>query len=75
MSKSPAPFMVDVHQLLPGLIIYRRTDVQHKNWYCRIKMPKEDRYKRISLKTSIFEEAIGSRRRLISVPMGSGGTS
>lgn len=67
MSKSPSPFMVDVHQLLPGLIIYRRTDVQHKNWYCRIKMPKEDRYKRISLKTAIFEEAKRAAHRLEAV--------
>jgi integrase len=57
MSKSPPHFMVDVHRLKPGLIIYRRTDVQHKNWYCRIKLANEDRYKRISLKTANIDEA------------------
>lgn len=56
MTKPPT-FMVDVHSLKPGLIIYRRTDVQHTNWYCRIKLPKEDRYKRISLKTANIEQA------------------
>lgn len=57
MTKSPAPFMIDVHRLGPSLIIYRRTDVRHRNWYCRIKLPKEDRYKRFSLKTSDIEAA------------------
>jgi len=57
MSKPPKLFMVDVHKLGPALIIYRRSDVQHKKWYCRIKLPKEDRYKRISLKTTDIEEA------------------
>lgn len=50
-------FMTDVHELKPGLIIYRRTDVKHRNWYCRIKLPKEDRYKRISLGITDINEA------------------
>lgn len=58
MTKPPTPFMVDVHKLSAGLIIYRRSDVQHKNWYCRIKLPKEDRYKRISLKTPHLDQAM-----------------
>ena len=58
MTKAPKHFMVDVHKLSDGLIIYRRSDVQHKNWYCRIKLPKEDRYKRISLKTPHLDEAM-----------------
>jgi integrase len=57
MNKSPPNFMVDVHRLKPGLIIYRRTDVQHNNWYCRIKLAGQDRYKRISLKTANIDEA------------------
>ncbi len=57
MTKPPQPFMVDVHKLKTGLIIYRRTDVEHNNWYCRIKLPKQDRYKRISLKTSNIDTA------------------
>lgn len=44
-------FMVDVQELKTGLIIFRRTDVKHRNWYCRIKVPNEDRYKTVSLKT------------------------
>ena len=57
MAKAPTPFMVDVHKLKPGLIIYRRTDVNHDNWYCRIKLSKQDRYKRISLKTANIDVA------------------
>jgi integrase len=44
-------FLIDKQELKPGLIIFRRSDVKHKNWYCRIKIPKEDRYKTISLET------------------------
>jgi len=50
-------FLVDIQQLKTGLIIFRRTDVKHRNWYCRVKVPKEDRYKTISLKTSDINEA------------------
>jgi integrase len=57
MTKPSAPFMVDVHKISDVAIIYRRTDVQHRNWYCRIKLPNQDRYKRISLKTASFEDA------------------
>jgi integrase len=45
-------FLVDTQELKPGLIIFRRGDVGHDKWYCRIKIPDEDRYKTISLKTS-----------------------
>ena len=34
-------FLIDVQELKPGLIIFRRTDVKHRNWYCRIRIPKE----------------------------------
>ena len=44
-------FIIDKEVLQPGLILFRRNDVQHRNWYCRIKLPKADRYKTISLKT------------------------
>ncbi len=50
-------FLVDVQELKTGLIIFRRSDVKHCNWYCRVKVPKEDRYKTISLKTSDINEA------------------
>jgi integrase len=50
-------FLTDTQELKPGLIIFRRGDVKHHNWYCRIKVPKEDRYKTVSLKTSDINEA------------------
>ncbi|MBV9996331.1 MAG: site-specific integrase [Caulobacteraceae bacterium] len=45
-------FVTDKEVLKPGLIIFRRADVDHRNWYCRVKLPKADRYKTISLKTA-----------------------
>jgi integrase len=50
-------FIIDKEELKPGLIIFRRADVEHRNWYCRIKLPKADRYKTYSLKTSDIETA------------------
>jgi integrase len=50
-------FLTDVQRIKTGLIIFRRKDVKHANWYCRIKIPGEDRYKTISLKTSDVERA------------------
>ena len=50
-------FIIDKEELKPGLIIFRRADVEHRNWYCRIKLPKADRYKTYSLKTSNIEAA------------------
>lgn len=50
-------FITDKEELKPGLIIFRRTDVAHRNWYCRIKLPKADRYKTYSLKTPNIELA------------------
>ena len=44
-------FITDKEELKPGLILFRRTDVAHDNWYCRVKLPKQDRYKTVSLKT------------------------
>lgn len=51
------PRMIDVQELKSGLTIFRRADVQHRNWYCRIKLPKADRYKTVSLKTADIETA------------------
>src|SRR5579862_7699906 len=45
-------FMLDKQELKPGLVIFRRSDVDHKEWYCRIKVPNADRYKTKSLKTT-----------------------
>ncbi len=45
-------FIIDKEALKTGLIIFRRGDVEHRNFCCRIKLPKEDRYKTISLHTA-----------------------
>src|ERR1700753_526566 len=50
-------FLKDLQELKPGLVIFRRTDVQHRNWYCRVRLPNADRYKTTSLKTSDLETA------------------
>lgn len=50
-------FVLDKEVLKPGLIIFRRSDVAHRNWYCRVKIPKADRYKTVSLKTSDINAA------------------
>ena len=50
-------FILDSQELKPGLIIFRRGDVDHRRWYCRLKVPREDRYKTISLKTNDAHEA------------------
>jgi len=50
-------FVTDKEELKPGLIIFRRGDVQHRNWYCRVKVPDVDRYKTFSLKTEDINAA------------------
>ena len=50
-------FVTEKEELKPGLIIFRRGDVEHRMWYCRMKIPKVDRYKTISLKTSDLDMA------------------
>lgn len=50
-------FLIDTQELKPGLILFRRTDVKHRNWYCRIRLPNAERYKTISLKTAHLNEA------------------
>jgi integrase len=50
-------FLVDPTELKPGLIIFRRADVKHRNWYCRMRVPKSDRYKTVALRTSDIEAA------------------
>jgi integrase len=50
-------FLVDLQELKPGLVIFRRADVKHRNWYCRIKLPNQDRYKSVSLKTADIDAA------------------
>lgn len=50
-------FIIDQQELKPGLILFRRGDVQHERWYCRMKITGEDRYKTVSLKTTDLREA------------------
>jgi integrase len=50
-------FIIDSQELKPGLVIFHRGDVSHQNWYCRIKIPDEDRYKTVSLKTADINTA------------------
>lgn len=53
-------FLTDVQELKTGLIIFRRADVAHKNWYCRVRVPHHktnNRYKTISLRTPNEREA------------------
>jgi integrase len=45
-------FITDKEELKSGLIIFRRGDVAHRNFYCRVRLLKEDRYKTISLRNS-----------------------
>jgi integrase len=40
-----------------GIVIYRRSDVDHHQWYCRLKVPKQNRYKVVSLDTPDMELA------------------
>lgn len=45
-------FVLDKEQVKPGLIIFRHGDVGHDNYYCRVRIRNEDRYKTISLRTA-----------------------
>jgi hypothetical protein len=56
-------FVTDKAELKPGLVLFRRGDVDHRMWYCRMKIPKADRYKTVSLKTTDIEVA---RERLLT---------
>jgi len=44
-------FVTDKEELKPGLVIFRRGDLQSRDWYCRVRLPKATRYKTIALKT------------------------
>jgi integrase len=50
-------FLVDTQELKLGLVIFPRADVKHRNWYCRMKVPRQDRYKTVSLKTADIDAA------------------
>lgn len=49
--------VTDKEELKPGLIIFRRGDVEHRTWYCRTKLRNVDRYKTVSLRTAEIEIA------------------
>jgi integrase len=55
-------FVTEKEELKPGLILFRRGDVKHGMWYCRLKIAGADRYKTISLKT---EDAAVARTRAL----------
>jgi len=50
-------FLTDVTKLKDDLILFRRSDVQHSKWYCRMKVPGVDRYKTVALKIESLREA------------------
>ncbi len=56
-------FVTEKEELKPGLILFRRGDVEHRMWYCRMKMPKADRYKTVSLKNIGQRSGAGTRLR------------
>lgn len=53
------PIYAEIVELKDGLILFRRGDVKHNNWYCRIKVPTVgvDRYKTYPLNTPAIGEA------------------
>lgn len=57
MKTETKTFMTEVQELGEGLIIFKRNDVQHDNWHCRVKIPKQDRYKFKSLETADVKAA------------------
>ena len=61
-------FITEKEELKPGLILFRRGDVDHRMWYCRMKMPKADRYKTVSLKTNDINAARERASRWILQP-------
>jgi len=44
-------FIVDKEVLNKGLIIFRRGDVLHREFYCRVRVQHERRYKTVALRT------------------------
>jgi integrase len=50
-------FMIDTQELKPGLVVFRRADVKHRRWYCRMKLPNSAHYKTIALGTTDMREA------------------
>src|SRR5271170_2760728 len=59
MGKSLAAnrFYRDPHQVMDGLLIYRRADVQHDRFHARITLPGQRKYKVVALKAQSVELA------------------
>ena len=51
-------FITDKEQVKAGFVIFRRGDVGHDQYYCRVRIQNEDHYKTISLKTSDWQTAL-----------------
>ncbi len=56
-------FVTNESELKPGLVLFRRGNVEHRMWYYHMKIPTVDRYKTFSLKTTDVEVA---REALVS---------
>lgn len=50
-------FYNDARTVMPGLMLYRRNDVQHQNFYARISLHGQRKYKVVSLGTESFDLA------------------
>ncbi|MGQ0676425.1 MAG: hypothetical protein ACT4N4_10135, partial [Rhodospirillales bacterium] len=50
-------FMLNVERLKDGLVIFRRADVGHAKWYCRVRVPNSPKYKTIRLNTPVVADA------------------
>ena len=72
MAPDTGKFIIDKEVLKPGLILFRRSDVQHRNWYCRVKVPKEANKAAIEAAALASEAAQkfveGTPKKVIVVP-------
>ncbi len=50
-------FMLNVERLKDGLVIFRRADVGHAKWYCRVRVPNSPKYKTVRLNTPVVADA------------------
>lgn len=50
-------FITDKEELKPGLVIFRRGDLDKRHWYCRVRLTQDDKYKTTCLKTADINQA------------------
>lgn len=50
-------FITDKEELKPGLVIFRRGDLDKRHWYCRVRLTQDDKYKTVCLKTGDINQA------------------